>query len=91
MGTVIHFRVAADRKAELQRVADQSGITLGELCRNALEAVEVLFDDTLTFADVIRSVPYLKRVIAARREFLNPPDDAHEAASEDAAGTPPRD
>ncbi len=72
---VIHFRVSRIRKEELQRVANRSGISIGELCRNALEAVEVLFDDTLTFADVIRSLPYLKRVLAARTEFFNPPDD----------------
>ena len=68
LDSVIHFRVSTARKQYLEDFARNTGMSLGEMLRKMTETVEVLFDPELRFADVVRSLPDLRELIASRKD-----------------------
>lgn len=67
LDAVVQFRVTRARKEQLERFAENIGMSVGEMMRKMTETVEVLFDPELRFSDVIVSIPDMKDIIANRK------------------------
>lgn len=66
LDAVIHFRVPAAKKERLEELAVANEVSVGEVCRKALEVAELLFDPNLRFSDLLKSTAELRQIQAAR-------------------------
>lgn len=66
LSEVIHFKVTPAQKEDLETLAKDMEISVGELCRQAIGTVGILFDDNLRFCDVLKNIGELRQIIDAR-------------------------